>query len=189
MGWRVWKEHGDPRDGPEFMGDAGAMKLRKANYDEAALCYQCIEDARAYHRSLGFEQWHPDYPTQQTILDDIAKGIGYAFVDQTGVIGYCCIIIGDEPAYHEIEGAWKTDRPYAVIHRMAFSAKARGGGLSRMAMDLIKDLCKESDVNAIRADTQAENAVMQHILKREGFVYCGLIQFDGGPKLAFEWDA
>ena len=29
---------------------------------------------------------------------------------------------------------------------------------------------------------------MQHILAREGFAYCGLIQFDGGPKLAYEWN-
>ena len=48
------------------------MKLRLANLNEAEICYQCIEDARAYHKSLGFEQWHPDYPTEQTILDDIA---------------------------------------------------------------------------------------------------------------------
>ena len=43
------------------------MKLRLANLNEAEICYQCIEDARAYHKSLGFEQWHPDYPTEQTI--------------------------------------------------------------------------------------------------------------------------
>lgn len=30
---------------------------------------------------------------------------------------------------------------------------------------------------------------MQHILEREQFAYCRLIQFDGGPKLAYEWDA
>lgn len=30
--------------------------------------------------------------------------------------------------------------------------------------------------------------ITQHILSREGFEYCGLIQFDGGPKLAYEWD-
>ena len=29
---------------------------------------------------------------------------------------------------------------------------------------------------------------MQHILDREGFEYCVQIQFDGGPKLAYEWD-
>ena len=38
------------------------------------------------------------------------------------------MIIGDEPAYRQIEGACKTNRPYAVIHRMAFNKKARGGG-------------------------------------------------------------
>ena len=164
------------------------MELRPARRQEAGVCYQCIEDARAYHRSLGFEQWHPDYPTQQTILDDIAQGIGYAFADDTGVIGYCCIVIGDEPAYREIDGAWKTDRPYAVVHRMAFSRRARGGGRSKEAFSLIRTFCRSNHVGAIRLDTQKENRVMQHILDREGFAYCGLIQFDGGPKLAYEWD-
>lgn len=164
------------------------MNLRKAKPNEVELCYQCIEDARAYHRSMGFEQWHPDYPTQQTIHDDVVQDIGYAFVNEQGVIGYCCMIIGEEPAYRNIEGAWKTDRPYAVVHRMAFSKKARGGGLSKEAIHLIKALCLSNHISAIRVDTQGENKVMQHILDREGFQYCGLIQFDGGPKLAYEWD-
>ena len=164
------------------------MELRLAQQHEAGICYQCIEDARAYHKSLGFEQWHPDYPTRQTIFDDIAQGIGYAFTDDTGVIGYCCIVIGDEPAYHEIDGAWKTDRPYAVVHRMAFNRRARGSGLSHEAFQHIEDYCLMHRIDAIRLDTQEENKVMQHILGREGFEYCGMVQFDGGPKLAYEWD-
>lgn len=28
------------------------MKLRKAESNEVEICYQCIEDARAYHKSL-----------------------------------------------------------------------------------------------------------------------------------------
>ena len=164
------------------------MELRPAQRHEARMCYQCIEDARAYHKSLGFEQWHPDYPTQQTIFDDIAQGIGYVFAEGAGVLGYCCIVIGDEPAYHEIDGAWKTDRPYAVVHRMAFNRRARGSGLSKAAFSLIRTVCRLNHVDAIRLDTQQENKVMQHILDREGFEYCGLIQFDGGPKLAYEWD-
>ena len=164
------------------------MEMRLAKQNEAEVCYQCIEDARAYHKSLGFEQWHPDYPTQQTILDDIAQNIGYAFTEGNEVIGYCCMIFGDEPAYKEIEGAWKTEKPYAVVHRMSFSSKARGSGLSQEAFRLIKDCCLSNHIDAIRVDTQEENKVMQHILGREGFEYCGLIQFDGGPKLAYEWD-
>ena len=164
------------------------MELRLAQQNEAGICYQCIEDARAYHKSLGFQQWHPDYPTQKPILDDISQGIGYAFVDESRVIGYACIIFGDEPAYKKIDGAWKTDRPYAVVHRMAFSEMARGSGLSKEAIRLIKEFCRSNHVDAIRVDTQDENKVMQHILVREGFAYCGLVQFDGGPKLAYEWD-
>ena len=164
------------------------MELVKAEKEKAAEYYQCIEDARAYHKSLGFEQWHPDYPTQQTILDDISNGTGYAFIEGGKIIGYCCILIGDEPAYHEIEGNWKTDRPYAVVHRMAFRATARGGGLSKTAIQLIKNYCLQNAVTAIHADTQDENKVMQHILAREGFAYCGRIHFGGGPKLAYEWD-
>ena len=71
---------------------------------------------------------------------------------------------------------------------MAFSSKARGGGLSREAFRLIKDYCLVNHIYAIRVDTQEENKVMQHILGREGFEYCGMVQFDGGPKLAYEWD-
>lgn len=164
------------------------MELRKAQQNEIAECYHCIEDARSYHKSMGFVQWHPNYPTQQTIREDIERNIGYVFVDENGILGYCCIIIGDEPAYHEIKGAWKTDRPYAVVHRMAFNNQARGGGLSGKAIDLIKDFCLSNQIEAIRVDTQDENKVMQHILVREGFMYCGLIEFDGGPKLAYEWD-
>jgi RimJ/RimL family protein N-acetyltransferase len=164
------------------------MELRKAEENEAEICYQCIEDARAYHKSLGFEQWHPDYPTLQTIRDDIADGTGYVFVDAKKIIGYCCIIIGSEAAYQVIDGAWKTERPYAVVHRMAFSKDARGKGLSKEAVRLIKEQVQREQVDAIRVDTQEENKVMQHILEREGFSYCGLIQFDGGPKLAYDWD-
>lgn len=164
------------------------MELRKALPSEAEQGYRCIEDARAYHASMGFEQWHPDYPTQQTVSDDIAQGIGYVFTNEGEVIGYCCIIMGDEPAYRSIDGAWKTDRPYAVVHRMAFARQVRGKGLSGQAFDLIKELCASAHIDAIRVDTQEENKVMQHILIREGFRYCGLIRFDGGPKLAYEWD-
>ncbi len=164
------------------------MLLRIAKKDDAAASYQCIEAARAYHSSMGFVQWHPDYPTPATIENDIASGIGYVFTEEDEIYGYCCIIIGDEPAYRVIDGAWKTDLPYAVVHRMAFSQNARGKGLSKAALSLIKNFCSEHGIRAIRVDTQSENKVMQHILEREGFAYCGLITFDGGPKLAYEWD-
>ena len=71
---------------------------------------------------------------------------------------------------------------------MAFSEQYRGKGLAGQAFMLIKVFCSENDIDAIRVDTQNENKVMQHILEREEFQYCGLVTFDGGPKLAYEWN-
>lgn len=109
-------------------------------------------------------------------------------MNEQRAVGYCCILYGEETAYRNIEGRWKTDGPYSVVHRMAFSQNARGNGYSKQAFNLIKQLCVSNNVNSIRVDTQAENKVMQHILEREEFEYCGLVQFDGGPKLAYEWE-
>ena len=57
------------------------MLLKKAEMDEANSSYQCIEDARVYHNSMGFVQWHPGYPTLAIIEDDIEAGIGYVFTE------------------------------------------------------------------------------------------------------------
>lgn len=72
---------------------------------------------------------------------------------------------------------------------MAFSKSARGRKLSSKAINLIKELAVSLGIKTIRVDTQEENKVMQHILDKEGFIHCGYVYFDGGPKLAYEWDA
>lgn len=164
------------------------MILRKVCAEEVKTAYQCIEDAREYQRAQGFEQWHEGYPTLQLLQEDCEAGIGFVFVEDEAILGYCCMVLGDEPAYYDIDGAWKTDRPYGVVHRMAFGNQGRGKGLAVKAIALIKNYCVEHGIEAIRVDTQEENKVMQHILNREGFVYCGMIHFDNGPKMAFEWD-
>lgn len=47
------------------------------------------------------------------------------------------------------------------------------------------------DINAIpisnfRVDTDSDNKKMQHILKKNGFDYCGTIWFDNSEKIAFD---
>ncbi|MGM9530074.1 MAG: GNAT family N-acetyltransferase [Phascolarctobacterium sp.] len=165
------------------------MDIRKARPSEAEICYSFINDARAYHAKLGFVQWHEGYPVLRTIMDDINTGIGYALVNKSDEpVGYCCFVVGEEPAYKVIDGKWLNDATYAVVHRMAFSKNVRGKGASGEAMELLKELALSLGIKTIRVDTQAENKVMQHILEREGFVHCGYVQFDGGPKLAYQWD-
>ena len=164
------------------------MILRNAKKEEAEICYQCIEDAKCYQQSLGFVQWDASYPSLCTILEDIEQNIGYVFVENEQILGYCCIIFGEDPDYLDIEGAWQTDQSYAVVHRMAFAKNSRGKGFSANAFSLIKKFCIENGTEAIRIDTHEANKIMQHILQKENFVYCGIIMFQGIPRFAYEWN-
>lgn len=164
------------------------MILRNAKKEDLVAAYQCIEDARDYHKSLGFFQWPKTYPTPALLEQDADNGIGYVFEENDVICGYCTITFGDEADYQVIDGAWKTQRPYGVVHRMAFGAHCRGRGLATEAFSLIKNYCVTRGAEAIRIDTPPENMVMQHVLNRENFEYCGVVTVAGGPKLAYEWD-
>ena len=47
-------------------------------------------------------------------------------------------------------------------------------------------LCLEKGVRYMRADTDYPNERMQHVLKKNGFVLCGEIFYQGGGRLAYD---
>lgn len=167
------------------MGGMETLELAKAK--ELDICYEIIDMGRSYQREQGFVQWTKDYPNRDTIKGDIATGKGYVLKLEDGVIaGYMCIDFDGEPAYDDIEGQWSAELPYAVVHRMAFHKGLRGQGLSQKAFRLIEKLCLSKGVSYIRIDTDPENALMQHILEKNGFKRCGIIVFQGSGKLAYD---
>lgn len=160
--------------------------LEPARMSDAAACYDIIEEGRKFQNEQGFVQWTETYPNQDTILDDIQNRKGYVIRSDGDIAGYMCIDFSGEPAYADIKGKWRSDAPYAVVHRMAFDKKYRGIGLTGTAFKLIEELCIKSGVKYIRIDTDFPNTRMQHILKKNGFINCGVIVFQGGEKLAFD---
>ena len=76
------------------------------------------------------------------------------------IAGYLCIDFSGEPAYAQIEGRWSAQRPYAVVHRMAFRSKFRGTGLVDRAFALVEALCLEKQVPYLRVDTDFPNKRM-----------------------------
>ena len=160
--------------------------LELARLNDIAICCEIIQDGRNFQREQGFEQWTEQYPNRDTVLHDIQNKKGYVVQANHEIAGYMCIDFSGEPAYADIKGEWRSDTPYAVIHRMAFRKKYRGVGLADIAFKMIEELCIAHNVRNIRVDTDFFNMRMQHILKRNGFVNCGVIVFQGGEKLAFD---
>ena len=160
--------------------------LELAQSKDVAKCYAIIKAAKEFQREQGFTQWTDDYPNESTIRDDVDTKKGYILTVDNDIAGYMCIDFSGEPAYANIEGEWNAEMPYAVVHRMAFSERYRGKGLSSVALTLVEDLCLSKGVNCIRVDTDFQNTRMQHILEKGGFSKCGVIVFQGSGKLAYD---
>lgn len=160
--------------------------LELAAIGEAEACYAILDLGRRFQQEQGFTQWTEDYPNPDTVRSDIRSGKGYAVRVDGVLAGYLCLDFDGEPAYAVIDGAWSAERPYAVVHRMAFLPQFRGMGLADTTWRLIEARCRAQGVDYIRADTDFPNARMQHILDKNGFRRCGVITFQGSGKIAYD---
>lgn len=162
------------------------MKLNHAKPNNLPQIMGLINDAKAYLKSRGVDQWQKGYPDQECIKNDIQRGTGYLCIDNDKVVGYVCIDFNGEPAYENLCGKWLSTQPYVVVHRLALGRSSRGKGLSSQVLFLVEKLAKQKGIHSFKVDTDNDNAIMKHLLNKNGFQYCGTICFDNSEKIAYE---
>ncbi len=160
--------------------------LEQVKMQDIEIAVSIINDGREYLKQQGIDQWQGEYPNKENIKQDIICNRGYFVVDGSHKLAYMCIDFEGEPAYKNIKGQWKSEGDYAVIHRLAASKQKAGRGLSDTIIELVEKLCKQKGINSIRVDTDNKNKIMQHILQKNGFIYCGTVWFADSDKIAFE---
>lgn len=159
------------------------MKIRQSTIDDLKRLMHIYGYARTLMAANGnANQWINGYPSEDLIRQEIANGHSWVCLDENGIIvGTFCLIEGEDPSYAYIEdGKWLNTLPYVTVHRLATSGEKRG------VADACFQWCFERYAN-VRVDTHRDNIIMQNILKKYGFVYCGIIYVaNGTPRLAFQ---
>lgn len=163
-----------------------AWQFRKAMAGDIPAILKIMDDARRAMAASGNFQWSAGYPAREDIEADIADGVGHVALEREFPIAYGAIGYDGEPAYDRIDGQWLSDRPYAVLHRLAVAASARGKGLGRKFLDHAERHALAHGVKSIKVDTSMDNAAMRHILTEHGFACCGFVRFRDIRLLAFE---
>ena len=102
------------------------ISLEPAQAGDVEACALILEEGRRFQREQGFVQWTDDYPNIDTVRQDVQAETGYVLRVDGRLAGYLSIGFSGDPDYAEIKGSWRSDAPYAVVHRMAFSGKFRG---------------------------------------------------------------
>ena len=160
------------------------MTVRLANIADLDRIMEIYARAQQFMRENGNPtQWSSTYPTRDLIEEDIAARISHVVTDNAGKIqGVFVFVIGKDSTYAVIrDGAWKSDAPYGTIHRIAASGETGG------VFDTAVAYCKRK-IGNLRIDTHENNRVMQHLITKNGFVYCGIIKTDNGTdRLAYQY--
>lgn len=165
------------------------MLFRKSEKKDVKNIMEIINEAKDYFKNNGIDQWQNGYPNEESILKDIEEGENYVLCDEEEkVIASCAISFRGEKNYLIIEkGSWKTNTPYAVIHRVAVRSSLKGKGLSGILVKEAEKMCRGKEIKSIRIDTHQDNKSMQRLILKNGFEYCGIIYVeDGSERLAYE---
>ena len=159
------------------------MNIRNSTYEDLPAIRDCYAYAREQMRLNGNPtQWGNTSPEESLILGDIENGTGFVIEENGELCGIFAFIIGPDPTYGEIwDGpGWPNDEPYGTIHRIASNGKTKGIFETALAY------C-ESRIANVRIDTHKDNAPMQHLIRKNGFQFCGIIRIaDGTLRTAFQ---
>lgn len=146
-----------------------------------------VKEVQANFHHAGVDQWQDGYPNEETFRQDMRNGESYVLLRGDTLVATAMICFRGEPTYEEIEGAWLTDEPYVVVHRIAVMPALRGQRLADRIFDHVRQLCKEKGVGRQRIDTHTDNRSMRRVIERQGYTYCGIIYVRGhSPRLAYE---
>lgn len=158
------------------------MNIRPARTEELSRIEEIYASARAFMREQGNpNQWRTQYPSLELLSADIAEKRLYVCEEEGELLGAFYFALGEDPTYRVIEdGAWLSDKPYGVIHRIAVAA--RGRGVASFCFSHCFSLCPN-----IRIDTHCDNLPMQRALEKNGFHRCGIIHLENGDaRIAYQ---
>ena len=156
--------------------------IRLATNADLRRIFEVYAVARQLMRDSGNpHQWGDTFPPHDLLRSDIPQGQLYV-VERDGVIHAAfALVFGEDPSYGSIEGTWRSDAPYATIHRLG--SDGAGGIFAEVIA-----FCRAKSPY-LRIDTHHDNRVMQHIVVQHGFRESGVVYMhdDGTPRIAYEW--
>lgn len=162
------------------------MKIRHATEADLEQMMEIFKYARKFMAEHGNpNQWGPtNWPPEYLIRNDIANKKSYVCVYEENIVGTFFFDVGMdvEPTYCDIKnGKWLGDGAYGVVHRLAGNGSVKGIG--QFCLEWAYQQCGH-----IRIDTHGDNIVLQNLLDKMDFKYCGTIfvVHDDAPRLAYE---
>ena len=157
------------------------MIIREARIEDIERILEIYEIAKAFMRKTGIpHQSNSRYPDIKTLQEDIHKHQLFVMEEESIIHSVFAFILGEDPTYNKIEGAWLDHSTYGTIHRIA------SDGSMHQVFNKTVNFCSKR-CSHLRADTHEDNKIMQKVILKNGFQETGIIYVeDGTPRIAYE---
>ncbi|MBF0714144.1 N-acetyltransferase [Gemella sp. GH3] len=157
--------------------------IRLAREEDIEKILKIYTIARCFMRkNNNRSQWVNNYPSKELLIEDISRNQLYVQCDNDDIYGVFAFIIGEDITYNFIEGNWLNNDVYGTIHRTA------SDGTRKNVMRDCINFCK-LQIDNLRIDTHKDNGLMQELILKNNFKYCGIIYVsDGSPRLAYHYE-
>lgn len=107
------------------------MWFRRTTAEDLPAVLAIIRQAQEALNRQGVDQWQNGYPTEADIRWDIAGESAYVLELNEKIVATAALWFAPEESYTRLDGKWKTDGAYAVVHRIAVDNGCKGRGLQR----------------------------------------------------------
>lgn len=157
-------------------------KIRKTEPGDLPVVMKLYARARIFMAEHGNpHQWGDSYPEQRMIEQDIRQGNSYVCIVEGRIAATFFYQLGEDPYYLPIEGGqWLNEEPYGVIHRITSDGQTKG--VASFCLNWALNQCGN-----VKIDTHRDNVVMQNMLKKNEFTFCGIIHEEHGEeRLAYQ---
>jgi GNAT superfamily N-acetyltransferase len=164
------------------------MNFRLATGDDLFAIKNIVSQAQASLKARGVDQWQNGYPSDEIILQDIARQRTYVATVEENVVAMASVFFNDEPTYDKIlDGKWLSTGTFVAVHRMAVDNRFKQRGMASFIFEQVEAMCRRNGIDSFKVDTHQDNLPMRSFLEKHGFTYCGIIFLrDGNGRVAYE---
>lgn len=158
------------------------MEIRKSKTTDLDAILALYQNARTFMAENGNPtQWGTTSPSNKIVKQDIENGDSYVCEENGFIIAVFYYKFGNDVTYDKIyNGQWLNAAPYGVVHRITSDGTIKGTA----SFCLEWALCQCQN---LRIDTHENNTIMQHMLLKNNFQYCGIIHIeDRSERLAYQ---
>lgn len=158
------------------------MDYRLAKESDLPRLTAMSQQAIAYFRANGIDQWQKGEPNEEGLLRSIKEHKLYVLEEAGEAAAMITLARGPELSYGEINGAWLNDEPYYAFHRVCVENSRKGQGTASQLFAQSEKLVLSLGFSNVRIDTHPDNRSMQRALEKNGYVRCGRLILKEGSE-------